>query len=45
MPTSIPSGIVVIQPFGHNGHWPEIEGAVSLSNTKVASAEAYLHAK
>ena len=42
-----------MQPFGRNGHGPKIGGAVPLwgggagspSNTYVARAEAYLHAK
>ena len=52
-PTSVPSGILIIQPFGHNRHGPKIggcalfgRGAGSPSNTvKPGPIEAYLHAK
>jgi len=52
--TSVPSGVLSIQPFGHHRHGPKIGwGGCTLflgvdgspSNTKVARAEAYLHTK
>ena len=52
-PTSITSGILIIQPFGHNRHGPKIGGGSAFLGRgswvpiqhNVAWAEAYLHAK
>ena len=34
-PTSIPSGILVIQPFGQNGHWPKNRGSAALGEGEL----------
>jgi len=51
-PTSIPSGILTIQPFRHNGYGPKIEGCVPFEEGswvpiehKVVLTEVYFRTK